>query len=82
MQNKVVLIRADTGDWEALYINGQLKYEGHSMPIDDALYTVSQLGGFAFECIYDGGDVDGGTLLEIDGSYPQELTQEMLDRLR
>jgi len=31
MKPKVVVVSAECGDWDALYINGDLAFEGHSI---------------------------------------------------
>jgi len=30
---EVVIVSSEEGDWQGLYIDGELKYEGHSIPI-------------------------------------------------
>lgn len=38
----VVMVYPECGDWEALYINGVLATEGHSVRIDEAVESLGQ----------------------------------------
>jgi len=31
-KNRIAIVNFDNGDWEAIYVNGKLEYEGHSIP--------------------------------------------------
>jgi hypothetical protein len=34
---KIVIVRGESGDWEGVYLDGQLAREDHSIEIDDLL---------------------------------------------
>ena len=36
-KQKMVIVRSSSGDWEGLYINGKLKFEGHEIRREDLL---------------------------------------------
>jgi len=46
MSADVVFISTDEGDWEGMYLNGELKYEGHSLSVDQVLEVlgISSIG--------------------------------------
>lgn len=33
--NKLIIFRIPEGDWEALYVNGELKCEGHKIKVNE-----------------------------------------------
>ena len=37
MKNKIVVVSNETGDWHAIYFNGELIYENHSIRLDKIL---------------------------------------------
>lgn len=40
MPNVIIVTDVKYGDWEGIYVDGELKYEGHSLDATDALYAV------------------------------------------
>ena len=42
MMGTCTLVRPESGDWEALYIEGRLAAEGHSLPADRVLEAISK----------------------------------------
>ena len=41
---KITVITCESGDWEALYINGKFTgKEGHGLEIDDVIYSLNDL---------------------------------------
>jgi hypothetical protein len=40
---KFTLVTAECGDWEALYIDGQLAAEGHRVSAKDALKAINKI---------------------------------------
>lgn len=37
MKKKIVLLGNEGGDWKGLYVDGECKYQNHSIDIDDIL---------------------------------------------
>jgi len=56
------------GDWCGVYVDGELYYEGHEVPI----YVWSQI--FGFENFYDADCSAGAYLEEWGGRYPPTWT--------
>ena len=42
MMDTMTLVRPESGDWEALYINGELAAEGHSLSADRVLKCIAK----------------------------------------
>ena len=40
---KFVFITSECGDWQALYINGELAVEGHSISAKNVLYAIANI---------------------------------------
>ena len=43
MKTKFTIISPESGDWEALYINGKLAAEGHSLDARDVLDAIDDI---------------------------------------
>lgn len=43
MKTKFTIISSECGDWEALYINGKLAVEGHSLSVRDVLNCIDNI---------------------------------------
>lgn len=43
MKTKFTLVYPESGDWEALYINGKLVAEGHSLSVQDVLDCIDNI---------------------------------------
>lgn len=43
MKTKFTLVHPESGDWEALYINGKLAAEGHSLSVRDVLDCIDNI---------------------------------------
>lgn len=65
---RVITVSSSHGDWEAIYLDGKLKMEGSSLPIDDVvnLYSDNSSRHFSIE-------VDG-EWAENSGGFPNSLT--------
>lgn len=48
---KFTLVRPDSGDWEALYIDGKLTKESHSLSAFTVLKCVKKIFGCEFESV-------------------------------
>ena len=42
-KTKFTFVTSECGDWEALYINGKLAAEGHSVSVRDVLKAISDI---------------------------------------
>ena len=51
MMDDVTLVRTESGDWEALYLNGELVAEGHSISAERALKCVAKPWDYKVERI-------------------------------
>lgn len=47
----VAIVRPECGDWEALYVNGELVTEGHSLSAEQVLKCVAKHWDYKVECI-------------------------------
>lgn len=43
MNTKFTIVYPESGDWEALYINGKLAAEGHSLSVGDILDCINNI---------------------------------------
>lgn len=43
MKTDFTIVHPESGDWEALYINGNLAAEGHSLSVRDVLDCINDL---------------------------------------
>ena len=43
MKTKFTIVHPESGDWEALYINGKLAAEGHSLSVRDVLDCIDNI---------------------------------------
>ena len=43
MKTKFTIVRPESGDWEALYINGNLAAEGHSLDVRAVLDAIDNI---------------------------------------
>ena len=43
MKTKFTIVHPESGDWEALYINGKLAAEGHSLSVQDVLDCIDNI---------------------------------------
>lgn len=41
MKTKFTLVRCESGDWEALYINDKLAAEGHNIRVRDVIDSIN-----------------------------------------
>lgn len=41
MKTKFTLVRCESGDWEALYINDRLAAEGHNIRVRDVIDSIN-----------------------------------------
>ena len=41
MKTKFTLVRCESGDWEALYINDKLAVEGHNIRVRDVIDSIN-----------------------------------------
>ncbi len=46
---KIELITCESGDWEVLKVDGEVRYEGHSIKIYECLELLEELGCDIFE---------------------------------
>ncbi len=51
LMDTCTLVRPESADWEALYINGELVAEGHSLPADRVLKCIAKPLDCQIECI-------------------------------
>ena len=51
MMDDVALVRPESGDWEALYLNGELVAEGHSISAERALSCIAKPWNYKVERI-------------------------------
>jgi len=61
------IVIADGDDWQGLYIDGELKMEGHSFNVADVIKTIT---GTKPEYV----EVDADWLMEL-GRLPQKLSE-------
>lgn len=47
----IAFVRPESGDWEALYVNGELVAEGHSISAERALKCVAKHWDYKVKCI-------------------------------
>ncbi len=66
---KFVLVRGD--DWEGLYIDGELRYQHHEVPVENIIYHLG-LDNFEFH------NVDDDWLFE-QGELPDKLHRVKLN---
>ena len=75
-QSRVYIIRTQEGDWEALYIDGEIKDEGHHLGEGDRLFLLKMSEKYNFkssditECSLD--DVDEKAT-QNSGNLPKYL---------
>lgn len=43
MKTEFTIVHPESGDWEALYINGKLAAEGHSISVGDVLDCINNV---------------------------------------
>ena len=43
MKTKFTIVSSESGDWEALYINGKIAAEGHSLNVRDVLDCIDNI---------------------------------------
>ena len=43
MKTKFTIVHPESGDWEALYLNGKLATEGHSLSVQDVLDCIDNI---------------------------------------
>lgn len=43
MKTKFIIVHPESGDWEALYINGKLAAEGHRLSVRDVLDCIDSI---------------------------------------
>ncbi len=72
------VIILEVGDWEALYLDGQLVGQGHTIEESDYLYYLKlaekqQLTSNDFERIWVDDIPEIVELLEVDGSFDNDL---------
>lgn len=66
MTKRITIARAEAGDWEAVYFDGQVQTQGHSVE----LYEVLGLLGYEMDIIHISEDY-----CEEYGSFPAELSE-------
>ncbi|SDQ98358.1 hypothetical protein SAMN05519103_00304 [Rhizobiales bacterium GAS113] len=68
MRETHIVTIVDGDDWSGLYIDGKLQTEGHSIPVQNALRSVRELGPFTVMCI----EADSDWLYD-EGNLPRDL---------
>lgn len=74
--NRVAIVNFDSGDWEGIYVNGMLEYEGHRIPTHVLLGIMTKYQAFDDEYdsywIIDSDDLDIGGLPYNFEDIPKE----------
>lgn len=52
MNTRIEIISSESGDWEALYVNGKLRSEGHSIRPGEVLFAIQDIFPHDFECSF------------------------------
>lgn len=64
---KIVFVNSASGDWEGLYVDGKLIYEGHTIPRDLLMENAAKIGA-EFNYYNDVGHINLKTdIAEIEG---------------
>lgn len=51
MKTKFTIVHPESGDWEALYINGKLAAEGHRLSVRDVLDCIDNILPNEYKCM-------------------------------
>ena len=71
MENKLTFVGTEEGDWEGIYVNGNLFEERHSLSKTDYMHLISQFKAFSSE-------IEEYTLTEdqieeLGGTFPIDI---------
>lgn len=79
-KNRVAIVNFDSGDWEGIYVNGILEYEGHSIPTHILLHIMVKYQAFDDE--YDSYWIANTDGLEVSSPLPdkfEDIPKEWLE---